>query len=77
MSEEGDQQLCLKRMRRGLIIHIVYSMRHKAFYLYVKSSQEAKNQQIIPKLTNKEKSTQIMRLERHKEPYDAAFWTRK
>ena len=35
---------------------------------------------MTPKLANKalsEKSTQIMGLERHKEPYNTANWTRK
>ena len=83
MSEEGsndDHQPRLKHMYRRLIIHTVYSARHTAFYLYIKPSQEAKNQQMMPKLANKaflEKFTQIMRLERRKEPYDVAFWTCK
>ena len=35
---------------------------------------------MTPKLVNKafsEKPTQTMRLERHKEAYNATFWTRK
>ena len=45
----------------------------------VGQSQEAKNQQqMTPKVANKAfsvKSTQIIHLERHKEPYSIAIWT--
>ena len=43
-------------------------------------SQEAWNQQMTPKLANEAfsaKSTQIIRLERHKEPCNTEKWTRK
>ena len=68
-------------------IHTVYSVRRTTFYLCAQfmlllagQSQEAQNQHMTPKLANKVfsvKSTQIMRLEHHKESYNTSLRTRK
>ena len=73
------------RMRWGLIdIHTVYSAQPIYTLSHaIASSDKVKKLKIgkwRPKLANKvfsEKSIQIMRLERYKEPYNTANWTHK
>ena len=84
----GGQQLpCpiahAPRVNSTYIPYIACDTQHSIYmssHAWEKSRSLESAKLMTPKLANKvfsAKSTQIMRLERHKEPYNTEFWTHK